>query len=1340
MIVRRLILFMLLVLLLLGGLLYLAGTEKGTRILWDVVTRKFPDQITASRLQGGLADRVIIDDLHIEMADFIIDAGQFEFGWQVDLLFTPELLIDLIRMEDLAIYDRRDPAQQSKESVTLTDINLPFPISVKRFELNQASYTSTSLEKPLQIDQLVFSLQANEQRIRVGELQVQMHGIQAALTGELQPRKHYPLDFALLWKAALPDQPEFTGSGKVHGDLHDLQIEQKITSPARADLTVRLRQPLTELNWSADLDLGELRLQDLKNDLPEIEVGTHLTASGDLHDLQVRGDYHLVSDEFGGWRGAVDIQHNLPTYLHINSLTIRSADTAANAEIHGAVDLAAEPLLDLQINWQQFQWPLIGTAAITSTAGAAALNGKADAWQVQIDGAMNHPQTGDITLALSGHGDTQHFVIQQFSGDLLSGQLNSSGAVNWAGKPLKFDIKGDWHDIHWQDAQQSILSPQGNFQLNGHTDHYTLTLDTAVEGTKIPAGKWQITGSGSSSAFDVQSLHANILDGAVDLSGKIGWGEALTWDIQLDGKQINPGLIQQDWPGKLDLSIKSSGEKSADQLLAQIRKSTIKGRLRGYPFNAVTDLDVQDKQVTIRQLDLNSGQSGLKTSGQAGEKLDLKFTLESPNLAELYPDAGGQLTARGSIKGLAQKPSIDANARGANVSFPGVKLGKLDTTVKLDLAKGEQFSITLRSSQVQAGGTLIDSLDLTSSGTLAAHSINADVDAQQGKLRLAARGGLEKERWQGTLQDLILEEQKFGLWKLDRPVKLMASNQQIDLDRLCLSMKQSHLCLGGQWQAAGPWRAESDIVQLPLTMFGPFLPPDMTLEGEISSSLSASGTGNKAIRAKLDLNASPGSIALDKTDDQPRFDYDKATLALVINEQGSRANLFIDLTQPTASPIRAILQTPAFDPANVDFTNLPLSGSLTTRIDDLGFMPALTDELEEVKGSLDVDLKVAGTVGKPKLAGHAKLNADLIVPSAGIHLQDVRLDATSHNSKTLAFTGQARSGPGRVDLKGSLGLAEDGFPLSAEIKGDRFELANLPEAWVLASPDLQISSQKERLNIEGSVHIPEAKLEPQGIASAVPISDDVIILNDPEEAEKKKRALKITSKVKLTLGDKISLKASGFSGALKGGLLVKSRPGKAPTGAGELIIEDGLFSAYNQELEINKGRIIFAGGPLDSPSLDLKAIRQIDEITAGVHVTGPATSPELTLFSKPGMNQDNILSYLLIGRPLNEASASDSDILLGAASSLGFKGGEMLTQNIGQTLGLDEFSIGGNGSDAASLQLGKYLTPKLYISYGVGLFESVTQLKLRYDFSRRWSLEAESGTHSGMDFLYKYEK
>ena len=154
----------------------------------------------------------------------------------------------------------------------------------------------------------------------------------------------------------------------------------------------------------------------------------------------------------------------------------------------------------------------------------------------------------------------------------------------------------------------------------------------------------------------------------------------------------------------------------------------------------------------------------------------------------------------------------------------------------------------------------------------------------------------------------------------------------------------------------------------------------------------------------------------------------------------------------------------------------------------------------------------------------------------------------------------------------------------------------------------------------------------------------------------------------------------------------------------------------------------------------MKAIRQIDEITAGVHVTGPATSPELTLFSKPGMNQDNILSYLLIGRPLNEASASDSDILLGAASSLGFKGGEMLTQNIGQTLGLDEFSIGGNGSDAASLQLGKYLTPKLYISYGVGLFESVTQLKLRYDFSRRWSLEAESGTHSGMDFLYKYEK
>jgi translocation and assembly module TamB len=38
--------------------------------------------------------------------------------------------------------------------------------------------------------------------------------------------------------------------------------------------------------------------------------------------------------------------------------------------------------------------------------------------------------------------------------------------------------------------------------------------------------------------------------------------------------------------------------------------------------------------------------------------------------------------------------------------------------------------------------------------------------------------------------------------------------------------------------------------------------------------------------------------------------------------------------------------------------------------------------------------------------------------------------------------------------------------------------------------------------------------------------------------------------------------------------------------------------------------------------------------------------------------------------------------------------------------------------------VGTYLSPGLFVSYGVGLFEPGTVITLRYEISERWSLEA----------------
>ena len=60
-------------------------------------------------------------------------------------------------------------------------------------------------------------------------------------------------------------------------------------------------------------------------------------------------------------------------------------------------------------------------------------------------------------------------------------------------------------------------------------------------------------------------------------------------------------------------------------------------------------------------------------------------------------------------------------------------------------------------------------------------------------------------------------------------------------------------------------------------------------------------------------------------------------------------------------------------------------------------------------------------------------------------------------------------------------------------------------------------------------------------------------------------------------------------------------------------------------------------------------------------------------------------------------------------------------------------------ADLARLTIGKYLSPRLFLSYGVGLFQPGHFWRLQYDLSRRFKLQGESGLNQGGDLLYTIE-
>jgi translocation and assembly module TamB len=123
------------------------------------------------------------------------------------------------------------------------------------------------------------------------------------------------------------------------------------------------------------------------------------------------------------------------------------------------------------------------------------------------------------------------------------------------------------------------------------------------------------------------------------------------------------------------------------------------------------------------------------------------------------------------------------------------------------------------------------------------------------------------------------------------------------------------------------------------------------------------------------------------------------------------------------------------------------------------------------------------------------------------------------------------------------------------------------------------------------------------------------------------------------------------------------------------------------------------------------------------------------------MGQTDTLSYLLLGRPMESASDEDGAMMAQAALALGLAGGDQIARTIGDRFGLDEMRIeSGDNGDQASLVVGRYLSPQLYVSYGIGLIGSFNTLNLRYKIADQWQLKAESGESHGADLMYTFER
>jgi autotransporter translocation and assembly factor TamB len=210
---------------------------------------------------------------------------------------------------------------------------------------------------------------------------------------------------------------------------------------------------------------------------------------------------------------------------------------------------------------------------------------------------------------------------------------------------------------------------------------------------------------------------------------------------------------------------------------------------------------------------------------------------------------------------------------------------------------------------------------------------------------------------------------------------------------------------------------------------------------------------------------------------------------------------------------------------------------------------------------------------------------------------------------------------------------------------------------------------------------------------------------------------------------------------LGGDLQLRQEPRQPLQVFGNLSVIHGELRAYQQRLRIQRGTVSFAGTP-ENPELDVRALREISgsNVVVGLELQGTLEQPRLEVYSDPVMPQGETMSYLVRGRGLDSGAGTDG-VAMALSLGSGLVNQSALVTELNSIPGISDIAFGAEGSTEAdtAATVGGYIGERLYLSYGMGIYEPINVLTARLYLHTRLWLEVVSRLENSVDLYYSFD-
>ena len=896
-------------------------------------------------------------------------------------------------------------------------------------------------------------------------------------------------------------------------------------------------------------------------------------------------------------------------------------------------------------------------------------------------------------------------------------------------------------------SNQQVQAQQLKVSIDGTLDDYQLKLATRVNGEQVPATDIAIAGLANTKRVTLPDIVIKTLGGTAKAKANVSWKDLLQWDTSWVIKNIDPSLQLPEVSGKLNGNIQASGRVENGSWTLKLPKAQVNGTLRDYPFTLDAKLSKGlDNVWLIDKVILNNDQNQINASGKVSDRWNLQAMVKLPQLQNLLPGLAGGFNADVAVSGALATPNVDLSANSSVVKYNDLVVQGISINADINELFVKDSDLKISLGTIRSGGQEVRNVRGALTGKRSQHRLTLFADGPDATaIDLVASGSLnDKFDWKGLLDTVRLEVPAHTI-RLKQPTALSWNNakKQFAVDAHCWVTEGSNLCLENQVLAEPNGTATITLDRYALNRLEPFLPAETSLQGTLKMDAKVNWGDDQpgGFSATIDTLISDGGAQVVDADENPvSFTYEKLTLNTRLNPESVEADL--TLTSKNLGQAAVSIQ---LDPSGEE---KPIKGTLALDGLDIGVAKAFLPDFDEVSGTISLNGDLSGKLTDPRFDGVLKLdNPKLRADALPLPITGGQIVATVKGKRAVIDGKLTSSDKGAITIDGSANWQQtSAWRAEVKLNGEKLNVQSEPLQKSSINHQIRISAQPGIIRVNGDIDIPMAVINvedlPEGAAS---VSSDVVIIEDikPEKPGAKKpsaSATRIIVGLNITLGDDVTLSAYGLNANLTGDMSVKMNSPNPIQLGGEIEVVDGIYKQYGQNLTAN-GKILFVG-PVNQTRLAIDAVREIDseDRTAGLRIQGTVATPEITLFTEPSdKSEDAILSYIVLGRDINEASDQEANLLATAALALTVKGGRNIAGGIANALGVKDFALEtkGSGNDTELVVSGR-LNDRLLLRYGQSVFDPTSTLYLRYDLTKKLYLEAAKGTEDAVDLFYSF--